>query len=654
MRVITKDAQGNLVGNTAFILTRANSVSRANSSATMSVGALTVTDAWGNTRNNFQSTSETIYGVTGADGSTTFTLKQDNSTGLRTDLTAKLDTSSSVKAMLPVVFTVVTSPDSPKANFWGHMAETVTASDGSVYKRPLLFGELTNNYARYSTFENGESWARFTSTQSADTSMNGCGTDYMPTLDGLKSLYDANRGNAMNTVQGWPVNMSYLTNTPSNTQTGSRYYNVVQLNSGAVSQIVSTVLALQTCRTTPLMTASQITLEASDPGQFVSIDSTLSAVKAKKGDEVSIRISTKDAQGNLVGNTPFALKHANSINRQNVTSSQKVSVTTAAGATVDTSATTILYGVTGPDGTTTMTLRQDASTGLRTDFYALLNDTGVSSDTLSVIFTVTTSPDTPLATNWGHMAETFTSSEGVTFKRPFLKAELSGGTAKTANNEVWSLLTATEKADVSKAGCDEAYQPLTTDMQGLYVDYPNGQLATVLGLPTAAGNWWDYDMMAVAGGSWSNQAFVPGNGQLIQASSSYTAIVMCLVEPHTEAVTIELTSTAQDAAKSLSNDGRPSAVAKKGELIPLTVTVRDSAGNPMPYADFTLSRETTLDRAKATVNTSADDLTVTALVPVSRDSVLTASGAKLSQRRAVMAQPPLRLGSTLLPGWRRR
>ncbi|MED5645315.1 hypothetical protein VZ119_22755, partial [Enterobacter bugandensis] len=71
-------------------------------------------------------------------------------------------------------------------------------------------------------------------------------------------------------------------------------------------------------------------------------------------------------------------------------------------------------------------------------------------------------------------------------------------------------------------------------------------------------------------------------GQLIQASSSYTAIGMCLVEPHTEAVTIELTSTAQDAAKSLSNDGRPSAVAKKGELIPLTVTVRDSAGNPMP------------------------------------------------------------------------
>ncbi len=628
VRVTTKDAQGNLVGNTAFILTRANSVSRANASATMSVGSLTVTDAWGNTRNNFQSTSETIYGVTGADGATTLTLKQDNSTGLRTDLTAKLDTSSSVKATLPVVFTVVTSPDSPKANFWGHMAETVAASDGSVYKRPLLLAELANTGGRQISSENGESWVRFTWNQSTDPSVSGCGVAYMPTLAGLQALYDANSGNAMSTVQGWPVKATYLTNTPSDTQTGSRYYNVVQLDSGAASQITTNTGVLQTCRTTPLTAASQITLEAAEPAQFVSIDSTLSAVKVQKGDSVPIRISTKDAQGNFVGNTPFALKHANSINRQNVSSSQKVSVTTEAGTTVDTSATTTLYGVTGPDGTTTMTLRQDASTGLRTDFYALLNDTGVSSDTLPVIFTVITSPDTPLAANWGHMAETFTSSEGITFKRPFLKAELSGGTAITVNNEVWSRLTATEKADASKAGCDVAYQPLVNDMQGLYADYPNGQLGSVLGLPTSAGYWWAYDMMMVSG-NWSNQAFSPVNGQLMQASSSYTAVVMCLVKPHTEAATITLTSTAQDAAKSASNGGRPSAVAKKGETIPLTVTVRDSTGNPVPYAEFTLTRETTLDRSKAPANSSAGDLSVTALVPANTNGVLTTSGAKL-------------------------
>lgn len=695
VRVITKDAQGNLVGNTAFILTRANSVSRANSSATMSVGALTVTDAWGNTRNNFQSTSETIYGVTGADGSTTFTLKQDNSTGLRTDLTAKLDTSSSVKAMLPVVFTVVTSPDSPKANFWGHMAETVTASDGSVYKRPLLFGELTNNYARYSTFENGESWARFTSTQSADTSMNGCGTDYMPTLDGLKSLYDANRGNAMNTVQGWPVNMSYLTNTPSNTQTGSRYYNVVQLNSGAVSQIVSTVLALQTCRTTPLMTASQITLEASDPGQFVSIDSTLSAVKAKKGDEVSIRISTKDAQGNLVGNTPFALKHANSINRQNVTSSQKVSVTTAAGATVDTSATTILYGVTGPDGTTTMTLRQDASTGLRTDFYALLNDTGVSSDTLSVIFTVTTSPDTPLATNWGHMAETtaanvmvltelapvsatftlashgtqwlgFTGSDGtaifnveqpdtvglatpftailardtetttvldaiftvvtspdsamaaywghmpdtvtaengVVFERPKLWKELpstSGVSKVNSNNEVWPVFNATQRADSNLSPCEAARRPLSDDLESLYARYPGNTLTTQIGWSTQY-TWWALDNWL--GGS-NPQVVGLNNGSAWGTVN--TAYQGCLVNPRATVSSVTLTSTALDSSTQ-------AAKVKKGDAVPVVVTVKDSVGKPVPNISFILKRgDATPRNSGATLYgdvDTMDDLTV--------------------------------------------
>ncbi|HCP0517483.1 adhesion domain-containing protein [Escherichia coli] len=630
VRVTTKDAQGNPVGNAAFILKRATSINRRYTSATASVGALTVTDAWGNTRSNFQATTEMIYGVTGADGSTTFTLKQDNSTGLRTDLTASLDGVSSVQATLPMVFTVVTSPDSPKANFWGHMPETVTAADGMTYKRPLLFKELTNNYARYSTFENGEDWARFSVVQSNNTDMDGCGAEYMPTLDGLQSLYSANSGNAMSTVQGWPVANSYLTNTPSDTQPSNRYYNVVQLNSGAVSQIVTTVLALQTCRTTPAVIASQVSLEPADATQFVKVDDTLSAIKVKKGDEVVIRVTTKDAQGNPVGNTPFTLKRSSSFNRQNaLVTMQTVSVTPAAASTVDTNASATVYGVTGPDGTTTMTLRQDASTGLKTDFYALLNDTGVSSNTLPVIFTVVTSPDTPLAANWGHMAETFTSSKGVTFKRPFLKAELSGGTAVTTNNEVWSRLTATEKTDASKAGCDESYQPLMTDMQGLYADYPNNQLGTVLGLPTSAGYMWAYDMMTVSGSSWSNQAYSLVNGQTVQASSSYTAVVMCLVEPHTVPAMIEITSTAQDAAKTVSNGGRPSAVAKKGETIPLTVTVRDSTGNPVPYADFTLTRGTTLDRSKATVNSSADDLTVKSLIPANSDAGLTANGAKV-------------------------
>ncbi|MCZ5698866.1 Immunoglobulin-like domain BIg-containing protein [Escherichia coli] len=50
-------------------------------------------------------------------------MKQDNTTGLKTELTAMLDTDNNVKSMLPVVFTVITSPDTPKAKFWGHMVK---------------------------------------------------------------------------------------------------------------------------------------------------------------------------------------------------------------------------------------------------------------------------------------------------------------------------------------------------------------------------------------------------------------------------------------------------------------------------------------------------------------------------------------------------
>ncbi|HAM6116308.1 TPA: RatA-like protein [Escherichia coli] len=625
VRVTTKDAQGNLVGNTAFILTRANSVSRANASATMSVGSLTVTDAWGNTRNNFQSTSETIYGVTGADGSTTLTLKQDNSTGLRTDLTAKLDTSSSVKATLPVVFTVVTSPDSPKANFWGHMAETVVASDGSVYKRPLLLAELANTGGRQISSENGESWVRFTWNQSTDPSVSGCGVAYMPTLAGLQALYDANSGNAMSTVQGWPVKATYLTNTPSDTQTGSRYYNVVQLDSGAASQITTNTGVLQTCRTTPLATASQITLEAADPAQFVSIDSTLSAVKVQKGDSVPIRISTKDAQGNFVGNTPFALKHANSINRQNVSSSQKVSVTTAAGTTVDTSATTTLYGVTGPDGTTTMTLRQDASTGLRTDFYALLNDTGVSSDTLPVIFTVITSPDSPSAKFWGHMPDTFTSSTGVTFKRPLLKAETSSGSSISSNGEVWSYMSNAQ--NLTSTDCPLENQPRSNELLDLYRDHPNGTLMTDLGLPVYAGNWWAYDMVMLSGTSWTYQLISLKDGTITQKGTT-SALMLCLAQPHPAGVSVTLTSSAQDDARTTSNGGRPSASAKKGNSIPIVVTVKDRDGNPLAGEAVTLKRDSALSRSGTIVGTPANEIKLTELTPVSATFPLVSNGTQ--------------------------
>ncbi len=85
---------------------------------------------------------------------------------------------------------------------WGHMPETVTAVDGTVFKRPLLLKELSSTSGRTAIAEDNEDWAQFTQTQATSTSSNGCGSEYVPSQAGLESLYEANRGNAMKTVQG--------------------------------------------------------------------------------------------------------------------------------------------------------------------------------------------------------------------------------------------------------------------------------------------------------------------------------------------------------------------------------------------------------------------------------------------------------------------
>ncbi len=58
-------------------------------------------------------------GVTGADGTTTFTVKQDDSMGLMTNMYAQLYQSTIESNKLPVMFTVITSPDTPLVNYWG-------------------------------------------------------------------------------------------------------------------------------------------------------------------------------------------------------------------------------------------------------------------------------------------------------------------------------------------------------------------------------------------------------------------------------------------------------------------------------------------------------------------------------------------------------
>lgn len=628
VRVTTKDSQGNPVGNTAFTLKRNLSVNRANASTTVTAGALIVTDAWGNTQSNFSSTTALIYGVTGADGTTTLALKQDNTTGLKTELTAMLDTDNNVKSMLPVVFTVITSPDTPKAKFWGHMAETMTGAGGLIYKRPLLQDELSVTTSRSSFQEDGESWSLFSPDQSNNTSVNGCGAGYVPIESELESLYADEGYVPIHDVTGWPVSRAYISSTVVAYYTQTFNFKAVSLKTGDGTEVMSSSLGLLSCRATPVAVTSHIIVEANDATQFVKVDETLSALKRKKGDDAVIRVVTKDAQGNVVPNVPFILKREGSTNRQNVQlSNRTITVINAAGtsARVDTPSIS-LYAVTGADGTATFTVKQDDSIGLVTNVYAQAYQSSLESNKLPVMFTVITSPDTPLASYWGHMAETFTTRSGTAFKRPLLSAERSSGQSFIEDNEEWAVLRSATKGDIDKSGCDVHYQPLLSELQALYDEHPSRAIKTDLGIPVNS-YWWAYDMVAYAG-NWYDQYIYLLNGSSGRASSTTSALMLCLVNPHPEAASIEMTSTAEDATKTASNDGRPSATAKKGEVIPMTVTVRDSAGNPLPGASFNLKRGTALNRAKAAYDASADDLTIIPVEPTGVTSILYGDGTQ--------------------------
>ncbi|AXB18992.1 hypothetical protein DPF89_01338 [Salmonella enterica subsp. enterica serovar Napoli] len=111
------------------------------------------------------------------------------------------------------------------------------------------------------------------------------------------------------------------------------------------------------------------------------------------------------------------------------------------------------------------------------------------------------------------------------------------------------------------------------------------------------------------------------------SSTSVSGAQVCLVEPHTSTpASITLTSTAMDSAKN-------AAVVEKGSAMPLTVTVKDSSGNPVANVGFTLSRGDSKNRAGTVVtdgdvaaDAGADDLMLKELTPASASRSMTTTG----------------------------
>ncbi len=206
--VTVKDSAGKPVPNVAFTLKRGDAVPR-NSGATLygdvaAMDDMTVQPASG-TVVTLADSGNTVDGVTGADGTASFTVRQDNTPGYKTPLTVTLTNNAAITATLDTIFTVPTSPNVATAYFWGHMVDTATVS-GKTLHRPLLKSELPSGATAAGTpTVNNETWAlahvidanKWDIAQQCDSMNNAPTTAELQTLhSGFSSL-------------GWPSSISF-------------------------------------------------------------------------------------------------------------------------------------------------------------------------------------------------------------------------------------------------------------------------------------------------------------------------------------------------------------------------------------------------------------------------------------------------------------
>lgn len=604
--ITTTDAMGNPVPYATFSLKRDAGKARNtdyNKFVATNGTNMTVTPLTGAQQQFYYATS-VLTGATGADGTLALTLAEPGGVGLKNVLTANLNDTPTATSSLPVVFTVLTSPDSDKANMYGHMPETFTASNGAEFKRPLVAGEPSSEAHTDTYFETNENWIMVNSFNTGN--YGGCPMNQMAAIDDFTALYNDHPSGKVATDIGLPVGKRWWAG-DSLLKGSTLYWQYKDLKTGknySMSENPGNYY-LQLCLTLTLA------------GQ----DETTGSAKAKKGEQMAATIDVKDAAGQPMKNVMVKISRGSSYNRANsATSSSSITdditlrnVMPSGLATylLDTSA-KYLYAQTDALGQVTFTLAQDSTAGLKTTISAATMDGSNLTDSKGAIFTVVTSPDSDKAKYWGHMPETFTNSKGVEFKRPLLRAELSS-TADTSgyteNNETWYTWSRYPNMYQDTASpCDRLGLPTVNDLQTLYTDYPNGALTTTLGLPVASGKYWGAGN-SVPDATHSDSQFqyvrLSDNNTLTTKANTATA-QLCLAKRRD--LSIELTSSDMDADK-----GAP--VAKKGESLPLTVTVRDGSGTPQPNTAIRLGRTLSIDRAGVVDGSSGGGMVLTSVAP---------------------------------------
>lgn len=180
-----RDAQGKPVSGVPLALTQLSATNRQGASypATLLLNG-----------------EDTFSGSTGDDGTVTLVLTDSEGLGLKSTLTFSLlnDAGEAYEPVTQsVIFTILTSPNSDKANFWGHMSDTLTAGN-DTFKRPLLAAEWVgvNSLAL-----NNEIWAC-----ANWPTANQQGS--LATKEQLLALYQTYPNSIIASVYGWPLQQS--------------------------------------------------------------------------------------------------------------------------------------------------------------------------------------------------------------------------------------------------------------------------------------------------------------------------------------------------------------------------------------------------------------------------------------------------------------
>lgn len=182
----------------------------------------------------------------------TFNITQDSTTGLQTTISATLADDSKVTDSKNAIFTVITSPDTSIAKYWGHMPETFTNSKNVEFKRPLLRAELssTSNTTAYSLTGDGEVW--YSTTNMAY--LVQCDQMSTASESDLATLQSDHPNGELMTQFGLPVNSTSLVWIAGNVVTNAAHTGVmtqrINLYSGENTQ-ASSQAALQLCRVEP-------------------------------------------------------------------------------------------------------------------------------------------------------------------------------------------------------------------------------------------------------------------------------------------------------------------------------------------------------------------------------------------------------------------